>query len=469
MLAVIAFGFSSAMTIAQEPLEGIRPTPLTRPEMKRMLEDVKVRVPRIPLPELSDQDRAQLGDQADSYEARVKHHYLGGIEPPRQTRSQAPGGGGFNAARSQDPAFTLDNALKVELFWIVSRVNNCQYCIGHQESKLLGLGRSEDQIAMLDCEWEKFPPASQEAFAFARKYTLEPHRLDDEDILRLKKHFTDAQILEMMLSMAGNNSINRWKEAIAVPQHADGGGFSSRFGGTIPASDTPDPNRPSGSYMTPTSPLYASKQSKIVVTTSTKETGVTCPTKSPRPELESREFVEKMLLQCKSRSSRLPLVDESQARETIPAVTSIHGKLPNWIRLLARFTAAGGSRIETTLAADFKGDLSPLTKAQLGWILARQDRAWYALGRAREELRRLGQTDDQIFALDGDWNEFAPRDRAIFRVAKKLGDSPVVLPAKDVKDAVELAGPRDVVQVVSYTTSRAAFNRLTEAAGLPLE
>jgi hypothetical protein len=32
-----------------------------------------------------------------------------------------------------------------------------------------------------------------------------------------------------------------------------------------------------------------------------------------------------------------------------------------------------------------------------------------------------------------------------------------------------LAGPRDVVQLISYTTGRASFDRITEAAGLQLE
>ena len=104
----------------------------------------------------------------------------------------------------------------------------------------------------------------------------------------------------------------------------------------------------------------------------------------------------------------------------------------------------------------------------MSWILARQDRAWYALGLAREQLRALGQTDDQIFALDSDWEQFSARDISLFHVAKHLASSPVVLSDRDVSSAVQLAGPRDVVQTISYTTSRASFNRLTEAAGLPL-
>jgi len=39
----------------------------------------------------------------------------------------------------------------------------------------------------------------------------------------------------------------------------------------------------------------------------------------------------------------------------------------------------------------------------------------------------------------------------------------------DVAQAVKLAGPRDIVQLISYTTHRASFDRITEAAGLQLE
>ena len=34
----------------------------------------------------------------------------------------------------------------------------------------------------------------------------------------LRKHYTDLQILEMVLSVSGNNAINRWKEGAGVPQ-----------------------------------------------------------------------------------------------------------------------------------------------------------------------------------------------------------------------------------------------------------
>ncbi len=41
-----------------------------------MLEDLKQRPLRIPLPELTEKEREELGDRANSYESRLRYHYL---------------------------------------------------------------------------------------------------------------------------------------------------------------------------------------------------------------------------------------------------------------------------------------------------------------------------------------------------------------------------------------------------------
>lgn len=89
--------------------------------MKQSLEDMKDRKPRIPLPELTAEEKEKLGERGQSYESRLRYHYLGGGEG----RRGAGGGGGFG--RNADPNMSLDYAFKTQLFWIVSRANNCQY------------------------------------------------------------------------------------------------------------------------------------------------------------------------------------------------------------------------------------------------------------------------------------------------------------------------------------------------------
>jgi alkylhydroperoxidase family enzyme len=479
-----AAGATAAEPASHSPTQP-RSIPLTRPEMKQYIEDMKQRTPRIPLPEMTAEEKQRYGDDASrGYEGRLREHYMpkgnerfnfsggaGGTRPSgtqpgnaQPGNTQRPDGartGSFG--RDNEAGMTLDYRFKTSLFWIVSRTNNCQYCLGHQESKLLSAGMKEDEIAALDSDWAKFNAAEQAAFAFARKFTLEPNKLSDADIAGLKKHYTDLQILEMILSMAGNNSINRWKEGVGVPQSKSGGGFGRR-GETVAADTPPKPH----SYLTPTSPQYQTAFTLVAPVFHDQAGKATRQTIFTRPKLESRSDALRGLDQAHQRTPRLPLVEEAKAREAL-GEDAPQGPLPQWMRLVANFPQSGKRLVSSMQFADEKGDLNPLLKAQASWIIARQDRAWYALGQAQRRLKALGQTDDQIFALDGSWDEFSTKERALFTLAQHLSASPVVLTDDEVATAVKLAGPRDVVQLVSYTTNRASFDRITEAAGLQIE
>lgn len=233
---------------AAAPEAAPRPVPLTRPEMKRLIEDVKVRQPRIPMPELTTADRQALGERADEYESVLRHCYTPWVETRRAPR----GSGGPSV--EQEAGMSLDYAFKTQLFWIVSRANNCQYCIGHQESKLLSAGLKEDEIAALDGDWSKHTSAEKTAFAFARKLTFQPYALGDADIETLRQFYTDSQILEMILSISGNNVSNRWKEGVGVPQRKDEGGYSR---------NSEDLTLPRGTYLTPTSSAFENVVSNV--------------------------------------------------------------------------------------------------------------------------------------------------------------------------------------------------------------
>lgn len=113
-----AFSLGVALTLsAAPPADKPLPVPLTRPELKQNLEDLKGRTPRLPLPELTDKEKEQLGERGNSYEGRLRFHYLDSRE--------GRGGGGFS--READPNMSLDYKFKTMLFWIVSRTTNCHY------------------------------------------------------------------------------------------------------------------------------------------------------------------------------------------------------------------------------------------------------------------------------------------------------------------------------------------------------
>lgn len=471
-------------TFAADVVETARPVPATRPEMKQFLEELKTRTIRIPLPELTEQDKAALGDRVDSYESRLRYHYLPADEPSvfgggtRGTRTAQPASATTSSSPVEPPRrdfrvnadanMTLSYSFKTMLFWIVSRTNNCHYCLGHQEQKLSAAGLSEDQIAALDADWSMYSPAEQAAFAFARKVTYAPHELNDDDIKNLLQHYTQMQILEMTMSTAWNNSINRWKEGAGIPQSSSGQSFFQR--GSETAAQPKNPNLPIESFLTPTSDRFTAVMSIVAPLERSNETGkATGKAIGARPPLEAREVVERMLAKCESRQSRILLLGESEARKALGELAS-DGTLPNWLLLMAHFPNDASSRIRAINSIDVQnGELTLLQKAQVSWIVARQDRAWYAVGVARQKLRALGQTDDQIFALDGDWQQFSAADQAMFRVARNLAAAPIALTDTDVVTALEQTSPRHVVQLVNFVTSRAYFDRVTEVAALPLD
>jgi alkylhydroperoxidase family enzyme len=450
----------------QEVASAPRPTPVRRDDMKKLLEDMKNRRERILLPPVTEEEKLQSDPRATSYESRLSKFFLPSTSGARgylnfsgsPARTNRPTDN--RLVQEPDPTLTLDYGFKTRLFWIASRVNNCQYCLGHQESKLLAVGMTDDQIANLDLDWSKFPENEQAAFALARRLTLEPQLLSDADIDVCRKYYSDVQILEMILSVAGNNAINRWKEGVGVPQ--------SRTGGSFGASNTEE-----HSYLTNTNPLLASKPSSILEGKWNDESPKLVPTERSIAKFSHLLSIEKGLAIVSSRKPRLPLKSAEETKETFSDL-GFAEDAPNWVRALANFPIAGKRQVIAFQSAEKDLDLSALTRARLAWVIARQNGAWYSLAEADTRLQALGQSREQINELDRfeeSTNEelLTARDKALLIVARNLSASPVVLTDSEAQRAIDLAGPREFVQTVHYTAMRSLFDRFTEACGLPTE
>ncbi|MFO0876031.1 MAG: hypothetical protein U0840_01555 [Gemmataceae bacterium] len=434
LLVLVVWGASGVGAWADEP-----PVPVTRPEMKKVLEALKKAKPRLPLPPLSEAD-GKAGGLRIVNNGRMRQLYL-----PEELRSA-------DFPRGQDAALTLDPTFKVELFWIVSRTNNCRYCLGHQEWKLATAGRTEDQIAALDGDWSEFTPAQRAAFALTRQLTFQPHTLKDASLDEVRKHYKPLQILEILFTVANNNATNRWTDSLGIPQEQTG-----RFFRRAQPAETEKAPAVLASFLIPTSPRYQAGRSKVAPL---EEAG--------RPKLESRSEVEAALAACRKRTPRLPLVEEKDVR-TVLGTDAPEGVAPQWVRLLANFPVAGKSRYLSLRAAAEKGTLDRKLRAQIAWIAAREDRAWYALGQARQRLLALGVSEKEIWALDGDGDGFSPAERAAFGLARKLTATPHRMTDDDIAGLRKHYSDSQVAELVYQVCNAAFFNRLTEAAGLRLE
>jgi AhpD family alkylhydroperoxidase len=454
---------------------GVSQVPVTRKDMKEALEGSKRNVPRLPLPPVTEEEKARAEEAAkkaaEGGEAtktgrssglgggivnngRMRNYYLADYNVGRQPgtgqgqgqgRPQAAGpGGGVGFSREAEPGLSLGNAFQTQLFWVVSRANNCTYCMGHQEAKLTAAGLSDDDIAALDGNWSDFDAAKRAALVFTAKLTNAPHTLADTDIQALRAHYNDAQITEIILAVANFNAMNRWTGPLRIPQEER------------------------HVFLKPTSEKYASIASSVApAADGSEKAGFVAPRVKRRPALESREAAESALEAARKRAPRIKLADASEARELLNG--SEGDAVPQWVRLLAVFPRSGAGRVASRVAAQEKGSLDSRTKAIIAWVSARNDRAWYALGHAKQRLLALGFTEDQIYALDKPEQLESPLDRELVKFARKITLDPALVDDDDFARIRALLDDKKVAEVVYQITEAASFDRITEAAGLTLE
>jgi alkylhydroperoxidase family enzyme len=453
------------------------PVPLTRPEMKQLLEESKAFAPRLTPPEPTPEELAAAKERGNAFgnkgnirnllprelrrgafffwDGRTQEMDTIALRDPKAparspSRSSSPANANANANRVRidpDPNMTLDYAFKTMLFWIVSRGNNCIYCMGHQEAQLPAFGVAEDRIAALDGDWSEFTHSERAAFTVARKLTNAPQTVSDADIDALRRHYKEIQVQEIIGIVAGFNAMNRWTGPLRLTQQ------DFRL------------------YLTPTSPKYASGITKVgPVPEGT--TGSRCMAAvNPRPPLESRTETESKWAECQERKLRFALVDESAARAMLPEGTfPSHQPVPQWARLLLNFPKAGPAKVADLIASQTKGDLSPRLNAQLAWVSARADHAWYAQAIARDRLRALGLDDDAIFAIDeASESRFTPAERAAFAFARKLTVDPALIGDADFDALRTHYKEPEIAELILHVNHDVFFNRVTETAQLPME
>jgi alkylhydroperoxidase family enzyme len=402
-----------------------KPVGVTRDDEKDLLEKHKKAKPRLPFPD---------GEQRGVNNGWFRSYYV-----PAELRGSGTGPreGGM---RETDRAMTLDNTFKVKLFWITSRGNNCYYCLGHQEYKLLGAGVSDDDIAALDGDWAAASPKERAAYEFTRKLTHNPHLITVEDVEALKKHYTAAQAAEILVTVAGFNSTNRWTDGLNIPAEESG----ARFKKESSKADF-------STFKTPTSEKCAAQKTAVG------------PVKIPRrPAYESRETVVKIWKE--QRTATLPLADAKSA-----AGLWADEPAPNWVRFLATFPNSMKGRVGGMKAGMEKGTLSPKLSAEIAWVSARTDRAWYALRIAYNRLKKAGLSDDEIFALDGDRKNLSEADQAALALAEMLAEAPWRVTDEMVERCRKSFKDGQVGEIVHHACNAAFFDRITEIPRLPFD
>lgn len=106
------------------------------------------------------------------------------------------------------------------VYFSVSQINGCAYCLDMHSKDLRALGETEQRLYMLDA-WRESPfytNRERAALAWAEAVTvINPGRVPDDVYEEAIQYFSDTELIDLTLAVIAINSYNRVNIAFRTP------------------------------------------------------------------------------------------------------------------------------------------------------------------------------------------------------------------------------------------------------------
>jgi uncharacterized peroxidase-related enzyme len=124
----------------------------------------------------------------------------------------------LNAA-VMDPSGEVDLGLRRLIGHLASKASGCLYCQAHTLLGAQNFGVSPEKLAAV---WTYassplYTPAERAALDFALAAASQPNAVTDEIFAELQRHWSEAQIVEILGVVAMFGFLNRWNDSMATP------------------------------------------------------------------------------------------------------------------------------------------------------------------------------------------------------------------------------------------------------------
>lgn len=125
---------------------------------------------------------------------------------------------GALTAAVMDPQGAVDPGFKRLLAHFASRAAGCQYCEAHS---LVAAGISGVSQEKLDAIWQYqssplYSAAERVALDFALAAGSVPNDVDEALMTRLKQHWSEEQVVELLAAVCLYGFLNRWNDSMAT-------------------------------------------------------------------------------------------------------------------------------------------------------------------------------------------------------------------------------------------------------------
>lgn len=384
-----------------------KPIPSTRAETKAALQRLQERQPRLPVPDSVPVVNPDPSRPASNViNGRARRFYL----PDAWLKSERLG----NEANALVPY-----ELKTQCFWIVSRGNNCHYCLGHQEHKLKAAGLSDNQIAALDRDWQQLDGKTRKAVELARKMTLLPFAMTQQDVQSLRPEFIDPEIIELVYAISRFNSMNRWTDSVGLPQDHEMRGESIDF-------------------LTPTEERWNQGPSLVAIQSSIV-----------RPKPWNDAMAKMQGLEARDRKPRVALASAEEVRKTLEL--DANATVNDWQRAIAELPGAGPELLHAWTAMLDDTELDPALKAAVVWRVACCNHAAVSIAMIGPRLQPVHASDSTELAL---------------AFAEKLTCEPTRITDADIARLRSVFSDRQTAHLIYTICVANAMDRFTETLGL---
>lgn len=113
---------------------------------------------------------------------------------------------------------TVPEALKMMVALMTSMATGCRYCQGHMANLSHVYDVPDEKVnAVWECETSPlFTDAERAALVLAREAAGVPNTVDAHHFDELKKHFNEAEIVEIVGAIALFGYLNRWNDTMAT-------------------------------------------------------------------------------------------------------------------------------------------------------------------------------------------------------------------------------------------------------------
>ncbi len=133
---------------------------------------------------------------------------------------------------------TLTTKLKELVIIRTSQLNHCHYCLASHRRIGMKLGWSQEQLDNLEeyAARTDFSASEKIALQLAEQMTRNEGALSDEEMTRLREHYSEGEIIELMAAIGLFNYFNRFNNLLDMEPTNTGAAAEAQAAALEPAS-----------------------------------------------------------------------------------------------------------------------------------------------------------------------------------------------------------------------------------------